>query len=152
MIGVRFWSKVNKAGPVPEHRPDLGPCWHWIGSKFKGGYGAFWLDKRNRSAHQVAYELLVGEIPIGLEPDHLCRTRQCVNPNHLELVTPRENNLRGNGAAARNARKTSCLHGHPFEGENLVLPKRGGRDCGECHRKRNREYYTRTNGERKESK
>src|SRR6185312_13183624 len=82
----RFWAKVDKDGPEPEHRPDLGPCWLWTTGRFSGavgGYGQFWrCEGQNLHAHRVAYELLVGPIPYGLHLDHLCRVRHCVNPKH----------------------------------------------------------------------
>lgn len=87
----RFWPKVDKDGPVPEHRPDLGPCWVWVAGGWKRGYGCFYHDNRMTRAHCFAYELLVGPVPDGLELDHLCRNKGCVNPTHLEPVTHDEN-------------------------------------------------------------
>lgn len=94
----RFWAKVNKEGALSEYRPDLGPCWEWLAvlSEPKPmGYGRFFFGKVSRPAHQLAYELLIGPIPEGLELDHLCRVRHCVNPAHLEPVTQGENIRRG---------------------------------------------------------
>src|SRR5262245_23051821 len=86
----RFWAKVNKDGPVPSIRPELGQCWIWHGSVKEHGYGSF-----NRTqAHRFAYEAIEGAIPPGLELDHLCLVRNCVRPDHLEVVTRRENILR----------------------------------------------------------
>jgi HNH endonuclease len=90
----RFWAKINKGGPIPEHRSDLGPCWLWTAAT-NYGYGVFRIDRRSIYAHRYAYELLVGPIPDGLQLDHLCRVPPCVNPTHLEPVTHRENILRG---------------------------------------------------------
>jgi hypothetical protein len=95
---ARFWVKVNKNGPVPEHRPELGPCWLWTGGTYPSGYGEFWLKSAGRPipAHHFAYKLLVGPIPEGLEPDHLCYVRPCVRAlGHLEPVTRAENSRRG---------------------------------------------------------
>jgi hypothetical protein len=77
--------------------------------------------------------LLVGPIPEGLTIDHLCRVRHCVNPAHLEAVSERVNILRGNGAGARNARKTHCVKGHAFTPDNLYRDYQGYRRCRRCH-------------------
>lgn len=89
-------------------------------------------------AHRVVYEELVGPIPDGLMLDHLCRVRHCVNPEHLEPVTNRENVLRGEGHSAKAARATHCLKGHPYAGENLRILSNGWRRCRACHRERER--------------
>lgn len=115
------------------HRSDSG-CWEWTGSTSYKGYAKFRQDGERMPAHRWAYEHWVGPIPEGLHIDHLCRNRKCVNPEHLEPVTPRENVMRGNGVPARNARKTHCVHGHPFSGDNLRISLRGDRRCRECYR------------------
>ena len=79
-------------------------------------------------AHRVAYELQVGPIPVGLQLDHLCRVRSCVNPAHLEPVTSAENTRRG-----LRAMKTHCPQGHPYAGENLLIRPTGQRRCRTCH-------------------
>lgn len=97
-------------------------------------------------AHRVLYESWTGSIPEGCEPDHLCRVRHCVNPLHLEAVSHRENNLRGVGPIAMNARKTHCPKGHPFNETNTILHPRGNgvkRDCRECQRESWRAYKRR---------
>lgn len=97
--------------------PNTG-CWLWTGAKSRDGYGRIMLPdagvRRSRPAHRVGYETFVGPIPDGLQIDHLCRVRHCVNPAHLEPVTPRENTLRGDGPAARRARQDVCQAGHPL--------------------------------------
>jgi hypothetical protein len=96
---VAFWAKVNKDGPLSAHRPDLGPCWLWTAAHHR--YGIFQPEKGNQLAHRIAYEMLVGPVPEGLELDHLCRVTLCVNPAHLEPVTHRENVRRGKSVALR---------------------------------------------------
>ena len=137
-----FWDNVNKAGPIPAHRPDLGPCWIWTGylhpHPIYGGYGqTSGRVGSSRRAHIVAYELLIGAIPDGLELDHLCRNRACVNVlTHIELVTHRENQLRGTSAFAVNAAKTHCLNGHEFTPANTYISpgQPGMRKCKTCRR------------------
>jgi hypothetical protein len=131
-VADRFWPKVQKTP---------GGCWLWTASLCKGtGYGQFregGRGSRMRTAHRVAYELLVGPVPAGLQLDHLCRVRRCVNPAHLEPVTNRENQLRGAGFPARNAAKTHCAHGHEYTPENTYLhPSTGHRRCRACARER----------------
>lgn len=74
----------------------------------------------------------VGPIPEGMDLDHTCRNRGCVNPEHLEPVTTQVNTLRGIGPTAENARKTHCKHGHPLEGDNLYVDPEGKRKCRAC--------------------
>lgn len=121
----RFWAKV--------HKTDL--CWIWIGTIARG-YGQFWDGQRVVGAHRFAYELLVDSIPGGLQLDHLCRNRRCVNPAHLEPVTRRENILRGAGVTARNAAKTHCVNGHELTPANTYIRPgaRPGRECLTCNR------------------
>jgi len=132
-----LWANVDKHGPAPDHRPDLGPCWTWTGYTSGFGYGRVKLRsgaQRTANAHRVFYECLVGPIPDGLQLDHLCRVRNCVNPDHLEPVTQRENVLRGVGLSAVNARKTHCSQGHPLSGDNLKIEVSGRRRCLACRR------------------
>jgi len=110
-----------------------GGCWEWVGSQTSDGYGQ-WRAFGEHVAHRAVYRLLRGAIPEGLTLDHLCRNTGCVNPDHLEPVTIRENLLRGEGACAKNARKTHCLRGHPFNTDNTYLRKGGGRRCRTCDR------------------
>jgi hypothetical protein len=92
----RFWPQVDKSGPPSRYRPDLGPCWLWLGPLNRHGYGIY----SNKRTHRIAYELLVGAVPRGLELDHLCRVRNCCNPAHLEAVTHQVNAKRGAEARA----------------------------------------------------
>lgn len=92
-------------------------CWLWTAAKYPNGYGVFSVAAgQNRLAHRVAYELLVGPIPDGMQLDHLCRTRHCVNPAHLEPVTGIENRRRGAGfGGALHEPVTHCPQGHAYE-------------------------------------
>lgn len=121
----RFWAKVDKNGPLPADdtlAAGKGPCWLWTGASNRSGYGTFSLSVAVFiPAHRFAYELLVDPIGEGLELDHLCRIRKCVNPRHLDPVSQRENILRGGGPTAVNAAKTHCIHDHEFTPENTYV-------------------------------
>ena len=123
-------------------KDPVSGCWLWTGAKQQEwGYGVFGpvFGRSAVGAHRVAYELFTGEIPPGQHLDHLCRVPACVNPEHLEAVTCRENLMRGTGFAATNAAKVVCIHGHPFDDENTYL-WRGRRECRACHAARARTY------------
>ena len=82
----RFWEKVDKNGPVPSHRPELGPCWIWTASLNKAGYGSFGVPGNTGArAHRVAFELSDGPIPDGMEVCHSCDQKPCVRRSHLFL-------------------------------------------------------------------
>ncbi len=118
-----FWSKV--------HALNNG-CWEWQAGKTEG-YGRFHFSHREAVyAHRFAYERLVGPIPEGLTIDHLCRNRACVIPGHMEPVTNSVNVLRGVGPPARNARKTHCPRGHPYDSINTRYGGNGDRYCRAC--------------------
>lgn len=143
-LAERFWEKVDRRGP--------DECWLWKAHKALG-YGGFGRGRAGEGwdlAHRVAYELLVGPIPIGLHLDHFrlnpgprqapC-SRACVNPAHVEPVTPGENVLRGNGFSARHARQTACVHGHPFDEKNTRRNCKGSRVCRTCENASKARYY-----------
>jgi hypothetical protein len=99
-VGARFFDKVDLA-------PD--GCWLWTGAIDETtGYARLGLGRKSIAGHVIAYRLLVGEVPKGLELDHLCRVRHCVNPRHLEPVTRRENLLRGDTLAAAHHKGVDC--------------------------------------------
>jgi hypothetical protein len=133
---VRFMGYVDRNGLIPESRPDLGPCWIWIGARNgKDGYGSFRVTGQPTVAHRAGYQLIVGPIPEGLTLDHLCRNRRCVNPQHLEPVPFAVNVARGESPTAVNARKTHCPQGHPYDEINTMPRRRGGRNCRACRQK-----------------
>lgn len=132
-IPERFWAKVDKRGP--------NECWPWVGTIHPEGYGYFSMHSRGHRSHRVAYELLVGPIPEGLQLDHLCRNRACVNPAHLEPVTGAENVRRGLAGVLR-APKTQCVNGHPYTDENTRY-QGGKRVCRTCRIRANREFRNR---------
>ena len=128
----RFIAKVSM---------ELGnplACWLWKASKKREGYGEFGFARKKWLAHRFSYLLHMRNLPIGRKKnlDHKCRNRGCVNPSHLEVVSAKENTLRGFGPAALNARKSHCIHGHNFRGKNLRIRPDGSRECVACHRQR----------------
>ena len=113
-------------------------CWNWVGCK-TSGYGQVRVNKKLYRVHRLMYELFVEKPPEGKDTyvlDHLCNNRACCNPTHLQLISDKENILKGNGATARKARQTHCKNGH-------LLPqsKNGHRRCAICHRAWNRANY-----------
>jgi hypothetical protein len=112
----------------------MSGCWIWIGAIGKGGYGniSYWKEKKTYRAHRLIYQILVGPIPQGLELDHLCRNRRCVNPAHLEPVTRLENLLRGQTVVAHNSTKNFCNKGHSLSGDNVRMHLKRFRTCRIC--------------------
>lgn len=117
MLPERIESKIDASGD----------CWLWTGARSRG-YGYATHEGRKQPAHRVVWELLVGPISEGLQIDHLCRVRHCVNPDHLEPVPPTVNVRRG-----KRLNRGSCQNGHPNP-EYVVNEKRGWRQCRECKR------------------
>lgn len=116
--------------PIPE-----SGCLIWLGALGPGGYGSISFKSRKTSqvAHKFVYEFVKGPVPEGLELDHKCRVRSCVNPDHLEPVTRKENMRRG----LKGILRTHCIHGHSYgEPGNLVSSrlKVGIRQCRACQR------------------
>lgn len=141
----RFWSKVDKRGP--------DECWPWTAATLLG-YGVFWVRGKNVKAHRYAYELVHGEPPPPrMHLDHECHNRDgacpggetcphraCCNPRHVRVATARQNILAGRGEAARNAEKTHCPHGHPYDEAN-TMTSGGRRRCRACARAGFRRWY-----------
>lgn len=136
---ARVWDRVQKDGPLWQGTP----CWLWLGRCNHDGYGVLYAERRNRRAHHVVYELIVGPLPEGLEADHLCRVRHCVNPRHLEWVTHTVNVQRGEAPSAQLGRQTACKNGHPFTPENTYARADGSRRCRLCKVAWGHDYYLR---------
>ncbi len=127
-------------------------CWLWIGAKSQGRlrngkgeyYGRFNIGGKSTSSHRVSYEIFNGDIPFGLEIDHLCRNPLCVRPSHLEAVSHSENCKRGTSYYHLQDKAkmiTHCPNGHPYSKENTyITPGIPTRHCKQCVRDRAREY------------
>lgn len=144
---IPMWKRTRGSGSVGDRfhahyipEPNTG-CWLWDGKLSSKGYGKLHdgnPGNRLLNAHRLAYELLRGPIPDGLQLDHLCRVRSCVNPRHLEPVTNQDNVLRSPiSLATANAKKTHCPKGHAYVPENTIM-ERGKRRCRACRDERNR--------------
>lgn len=126
---TRFVSKV-KVPALNENEADYSKCWEWQGTTFQG-YGIFWLENSNIGAHRVIYEHLYGSIIPGWHIHHKCSNKRCVNPTHLDMVTPKENSIE----AGKLRRTEYCIRGHERTEENTRLRKRRDstiRACREC--------------------
>jgi hypothetical protein len=150
-------DRFSEKWKVHPHRslPGKGPCWEWIAGKAwnrgrpeSGRYGRFYIDGKEMQAHRFSYEHYIGPIPEGLELDHLCEYKPCVNPLHLEAVLHIENvrrcgSLAGTKAsAALRHNMTHCAKGlHEWTKENTITDKRGFRQCRTCNKARQRRNY-----------
>jgi hypothetical protein len=127
-VNERFWRQVQGDG--------ADTCWTWIGTTDRDGYGKIVVHGQWISAHRFAYEALRAEIPAGLQIDHLCRNRACVNPWHLEPVTHRVNQWRRNFSLDGRPlhSDTHCPSGHARNEVNLYVSAGGVRSCRACNR------------------
>lgn len=133
----RFWGKVEKKEG----------CWEWVGSSSRG-YGEMQWEHKLKKAHRISYELLKGKIPEGLEIDHLCRNKLCVNPDHLEPVTKKENIRRMRVITRvqyviKNRARTHCVNGHPLTENNIYIDSTDMRRCKQCNRDKVSRFYYR---------
>lgn len=110
-----------------------GRCWIWQHAIDGSGYGEFRQGGKNYKAHRVMYELYKGQVPVGLELDHLCREKKCWNPSHLEAVTHRENCRRGDAGRWMRDRD-SCSRGHKYLPGSFTLRSDSARICRICGR------------------
>lgn len=116
-----------------EVRPN--GCWLWTGAISRGGYGVFRLNGKAANAHRVSYQHHRGQVATGLDLDHLCRVRHCVNPKHLEPVTRRVNLARGDKPFRPGTLKTHCPQQHSYDPANTRW-QGNKRSCLTCHRER----------------
>lgn len=136
----RFWSRVDKTGPVPSNVPHLGACWLWTAAADDKGYGRVGWQGRTELVHRVSYRLLHGSIPDELPLDHLCRVPSCVRPSHLEPVPTRVNTARGLHPSAHALNTGVCINGHERTAQNVNAM---GRWCKRCHADQQRQYTQR---------
>lgn len=163
-VQERFWSNVSGKSGDDE-------CWMWTGYKSEKGYGVLKIKEKAIRAHRLSYILAFGEIPTGMQLDHLCRNKVCVNPRHLEAVTSRENTIRAvpyrkpraEWAPTNRELTGKCKNGHDFSGDNIYISPRGLPFCRLCKKAykvayresgKHREYmreYMRKQREKKQS-
>jgi hypothetical protein len=110
-----------------------GSCWIWQGPLDRDGYGSFYFRQKSRRAHRVAWFAIHGDIPADNFINHTCRNRACVNPQHLQVVSPTESAFRDSSSICYvNSQKTVCPNGHPYD--RTYQSKRGiVRYCSICN-------------------
>lgn len=146
-ISESIWNRI-----IPE--PNSG-CWLWIGSTGKLGYGKLTVAGRSKSAHRCIY-LIYYDIADGLELDHLCKVRCCVNPAHLEPVTHVENVRRGDISLYREKarmtakNKTHCKNRHLLDENNTYINSNGCKLCRICTNRPNSLRHKLNNASKKE--
>lgn len=123
---------------MPE--PNTG-CFIWTGSLFTGDYGRMWVRDKQIMAHRISYFIYKGKIPEDFVIDHICNNPSCINPEHLEAKTQKDNSNRCVGSPTTvNAQKTHCIRGHEFSDENTKRGK-NGRRCIKCTQKNQHDWY-----------
>jgi hypothetical protein len=127
-----FWGQIDRSDP--------DACWLWDRVIGTGGYGYHNWRGRTVRAHRVSVLIDGRTIPDGMQVDHTCRTRSCINPRHLEVVTPRENKRRGNEHSGIGQYKTHCPSGHPYDETNTYTSRNGARHCRACKVARTKEW------------
>lgn len=141
MLQIRYKS-IPVLNDVPDYfwkRIEMTDGhWLWTGYMNRGGYGTACMNRAKYYAHRVFYTVFIGPIPEGLQIDHLCRVKNCVNPEHLEAVTIYENISRVSEEAR--ARKEYCLQEHSQDANNHYLTSDGRRRCNQCRTEYMRRY------------
>ena len=130
-IKESFLVKIDKQSP--------NECWEWKAAKLRNGYGRFWDGKNNVLAHRFSYKTFIIPISEDQHLDHICCNRGCVNPDHLQILTNKENVLKGNGPTAKNLRKTICKRGHILTSGKFKQNSEW-RICLECARETRRKW------------
>lgn len=110
-------------------------CLLWVGALVPGGYGHFWFEGKPQSAHRVAHKLFIGPIPEGMQVNHTCDVKLCVEPTHLYAGTQSDNQRDAvSRGRHKETKKRACIRGHAFTPENTYVRPDGRRRCRECQR------------------
>jgi hypothetical protein len=143
--GINYDRIMNRVEPEP-----TSGCWLWTACLDKDGYGRTGVyvngKKRMYYTHRFMYEWHVGAIPDGMVCDHKCKVRSCCNPDHIDIVTPAENQRRGDSGKASHQRalaRSSCLKGHEYAEFGVYRHTDGRRRCAECARLAAKRYQAR---------
>ena len=134
---------VDDDGPVGDRVRinEVTRCWRWLGGHDEDGYAQIRIGMRKEQVHRLSYRLFRGPLPRMMVLDHLCCTKDCFNPAHLEPVTTAENTRRAYAA------RTHCANGHEYDDTTTYITPGGYRECKVCRNEASRRHKQRRRGQ-----